>query len=937
MLLREALTLRPAPHTHRLPSLTSLAAALSTRFQQTGRLPDLTDPIALLREALLLMPRAHPELGDRAILLERLAVALRTRFEKQGDRNVDTDMISEAISLLEEVLQLRPEPHPERASSLQNLARTHYANYMADYHVVGMYFILDTAISLFRDALALHTPSHSDRSSIVDDLGAALHTRFVHGGKLLDLDEAVMLHREALSLRPTHHPDRPSSLSNLAVALQTRSEQARQIPDLKEAITLHEEVLSVRPERDPLRSETFHKLGLAYHSLFLLGRLSSDLEQSIEFYRTALALQPNTHPGRPSSLSDLAVALHSRYKRTHVLADLNDAVALHREAFTLLPENHYDYLEFSKNLADALLLRSEETGRLRDLEEVIELCPMDSYEAIVYCYPAPLSQRFPAARMWARLSDAMDDGHGLALQQYRVTIELLPLLAGVGVDVEARQRALIFDTDGLAREAAACAIRQQKYHEAVELLEAGRAVFWALALQLRTPLDDLDAADPALAQKYRDLSRSLERGALRDVSGTVSDGDEGVASREKDSVRYRQLETDWLEIIEEIRGVEGFHDFLQPKIFSTLSAAAANGTVVILNASSFRAECDALVVVNSQVLHIPLKDLRYRTLEALVRNTRVATNGSLPSVRQSRAAMPALSGAKDADAVLQKVLSILWKSVVEPIFQILQLKKSETPPRLWWMATGPFASLPIHAAGNYGDPSGEAVCVSDYVVSSYIPTFNALLTPPPPSTETFKALAVIQPVTPGQAPLVSTEEELRKIENHIVDECLIKYGGSGKRTVVQDVLDDLVSASIVHFACHGVQDTTNPLNSSLLLEDRLKISRLMELDMPNASLVFLSACQTAAGDGQLPDEAMHLAATLLFTGFRGAVATMWSIHDEDGPRVADSFYQSLMKTGNTPTSPPDFTSAAHALHVAIKAIRNEGCSFIRWVPFIHLG
>ena len=29
------------------------------------------------------------------------------------------------------------------------------------------------------------------------------------------------------------------------------------------------------------------------------------------------------------------------------------------------------------------------------------------------------------------------------------------------------------------------------------------------------------------------------------------------------------------------------------------------------------------------------------------------------------------------------------------------------------------------------------------------------------------------------------------------------------------------------------------------------------------------------GHEDLPDEAMHLGATLLFAGFRGAVATMW--------------------------------------------------------------
>jgi CHAT domain-containing protein len=96
-------------------------------------------------------------------------------------------------------------------------------------------------------------------------------------------------------------------------------------------------------------------------------------------------------------------------------------------------------------------------------------------------------------------------------------------------------------------------------------------------------------------------------------------------------------------------------------------------------------------------------------------------------------------------------------------------------------------------------------------------------------------------------------------------------------------VDSLPGSSIIHFACHGVQDSDNPLNSGLMLSDgRLEISRIMhkpdhESGESNTfmSLAFLSACETAKGDRQTPDEAMHLAATLLFAGFRAVVATMW--------------------------------------------------------------
>jgi CHAT domain-containing protein len=43
------------------------------------------------------------------------------------------------------------------------------------------------------------------------------------------------------------------------------------------------------------------------------------------------------------------------------------------------------------------------------------------------------------------------------------------------------------------------------------------------------------------------------------------------------------------------------------------------------------------------------------------------------------------------------------------------------------------------------------------------------------------------------------------------------------------------------------------------------------------SLVFLAACETAQGQESQPDEAMHVAGALLFSGFGGAVATMWLV------------------------------------------------------------
>ena len=132
-------------------------------------------------------------------------------------------------------------------------------------------------------------------------------------------------------------------------------------------------------------------------------------------------------------------------------------------------------------------------------------------------------------------------------------------------------------------------------------------------------------------------------------------------------------------------------------------------------------------------------------------------------------------------------------------------------------------------------------------------------------------MVVVQPKT-----LPYATEELQKIAGHVPNEYLVQLGVPGAPAAVKEVISHLSAVSLVHFACHGEQNKKNPLESSLILEDgRLEISRIMQESTPNASLAVLLACETATGDEDLPDEAMHLGATLLFAGFRGVVATMW--------------------------------------------------------------
>jgi CHAT domain-containing protein len=201
-------------------------------------------------------------------------------------------------------------------------------------------------------------------------------------------------------------------------------------------------------------------------------------------------------------------------------------------------------------------------------------------------------------------------------------------------------------------------------------------------------------------------------------------------------------------------------------------------------------------------------------------------------------------------------------------------------PRLWWCPTGPFAELPLHAAGAFLGPIQDSL--THYVVSSYTPTMTALISAQAqdPHSRLFheseKTLIVCQSDVEDLASLPNTSVEAAVVQRFLPPESVTII--AEKEASVKGALSRLTEASVLHLACHGHQDPEDPLMSGFSLQDgRLTLAQLMDVHMPQAQLAYLSACETAGTDDNQPDEAMNLAATMLFVGFKSVIATMWYV------------------------------------------------------------
>ncbi|KAJ7306714.1 CHAT domain-containing protein [Mycena albidolilacea] len=903
--------------------LNNLANTISKRYTAQGNPKDIAEAIQLHRQALEARAASHPQYSNT---LYNLGSAISKRFKQQGDPK-DLD---EAIDLNRKVLEIGASSHLNCIGSRHNLA----LNLQDRFHIRGDRKDIDEAIELHRTAVEMCADTDPHHSRALANLASAILIRYQQRWDSGDLDEGILLHRRALEIHPPSEVDRFFFLHNLAVALQSRFQNREDIKDIDEAVMLLEELLDTYHSSDSAHKTVLCSLASAFHARFGKKQDSRDINRSIELHRRAVSITATSNHQNYGLRLNLAAVLHSRFKQQHLSQDIDEALELSRTAIVLCHPSHPDYGICLNNHGEFL----HSAYLFEPNEKTLDASISALREASVHLPSEPV-RRFRAACKWAEIAGLHN--HSSCLTAYHTCISLLPQLVAVHLDLRSRQDVLTLEmVNSLAANSAACAIGLGETDMAVEFLEASRSIFWGQALNLRAPPDLLAFHYPDFATRLRELSRRLDRASFRDTSrDLISDTQQSVRLREAITTQCRQINEEWEETIKAVQRLTGFEDFMRPKRIASLRKAAISGPVVILLA---RKSCSALIVTSNNVQSVQLPEMNIQTLGLYADLPRGLSDQNFEEDR--------LSGAREGfvnmspEDIFRKNLADIWAKIVKPVFESLNLKKSDTPPRLWWCPTGRFAFIPIHAAGIYTEDGSD--CVSDYVVSSYTPTLSALLNPPTQPAASFKFTVVVEHNAPNFSPLPGTEEELSIIMDRIPNKwltALLSPTGS-------EVVDNLPGSSIIHFACHGVQDSGNPLNSGLMLSDgRLKVSQIMhkpdhEISGESnmfMSLAFLSACETAKGDSHTPDEAMHLAATLLFSGFRAVVATMWSMDDRDGPYIADAFYEHLFKdcdaTSNSPV-PPDLTRAAEALHFAVSKLRREpGITFKRWVPFVHYG
>jgi CHAT domain-containing protein len=157
-----------------------------------------------------------------------------------------------------------------------------------------------------------------------------------------------------------------------------------------------------------------------------------------------------------------------------------------------------------------------------------------------------------------------------------------------------------------------------------------------------------------------------------------------------------------------------------------------------------------------------------------------------------------------------------------------------------------------------------------------------------------------------------------------------------QNATIDAVLKAIPEHRLLHVTAHGELRDTDSLRSGFRLADGvLSVSDLAECDVAAGELAVILSCDSARGDVQLPNEALHVAGAAAQAGFAGVVAATMPVRDSSAVLVVTALYESV----NGAQRGLDAIAAA-ALHTAVTDLRSNpltGADPLSWAPYAFFG
>ena len=651
---QKAIRLTPDGHADMLNQLSNLGDSYSLCFESTGDLTYITNAISTHQRVVQLTSNGHADLPKH---LNSLGTSLLNRFQ----RTCDVTDITNAISAHQRATQLTPDGHAEMPGRLNNLGNS----FLCRFERTGDLTDIASAISTHQRAVDLTPDGHIYMPSRLNNLGNSFLRRFGRTGDPTDIAKAISAHQRAIQLTPDGHADMPSWLGNLGISFSRRFGRTGDLTDITDAISAHQRAVELTPDGHADMPSQLNNLGTSFVGRFERTGNLTDIADAISAHQRAVELTPDGHADMPGRLNNLGNSFSRRFEQTADFADIAKAISAHRRAVQLTPDGHADMPGRLNNLGNSFLCRLKRTGDLSDSLEA-----SSNYQRSVAQKSGPPSVRLLAARHWAQLSISRNPTD--SLRAYGDLVNLLSEIAGMNRTIQQRHSSLV-DISRLTATAASAAVSQGEVAMALEWLEQGRCLVWSQLNQLRTPVDNLRTANHLLADRFLHVSQALELSGSRQeltplaIHGTISQ----KIALEDEARTHIMLAQEWDQLLDKIRKIPGFSNFLRPRPTSSIMKdLPRNGPIILINVHEDRCDALALVRGSNKPLHIPLEHLTHKNASQLKdRLHKYLVSGRYLMRDADRGPREVRDSEEKSD--LNEILQELWLRVVKPILDAL--------------------------------------------------------------------------------------------------------------------------------------------------------------------------------------------------------------------------------------------------------------------------
>jgi CHAT domain-containing protein/tetratricopeptide (TPR) repeat protein len=282
----------------------------------------------------------------------RVLVAIGKRRAARGDLTGTRNVCEEALAIWQKTL---PKIHPDTATAFYNLGLVQ--------HHLGRD---EEALKSIQEALDIRRKAlpkgHPEIAITLNNLGSAQSTLGKHEEALKSQQEALNIFRKVL---PKGHEGIALNLTSLGAVQSDLGKHEEALKSIQEAIDIYRKAL---PKRRLDIAKSLNNLGVVQHDLGKHEEALKSIQEAIDIYRKAL---PKGHP-------EIAITLNNRGGVQSALGKLEEALKSHQEGLDIcrtgLPKGHPDVARSLHNLGLSSINAGKDSRLAREwLKEAAEI------------------------------------------------------------------------------------------------------------------------------------------------------------------------------------------------------------------------------------------------------------------------------------------------------------------------------------------------------------------------------------------------------------------------------------------------------------------------------------------------------------------------------------------------------------------------------------